>query len=641
VTYQKKVKNRLALENKLGDKPMASETLALHGGTLNLSDEAAGVGNALAGVLSAPFTGKLDPVGDYRLGRDVERERIADARQQLGYGGTAIEFISGAASAAPTAALSALTGKAAAVAAGKAGATGGALAGFGSGEGATQSVTGAVVGGAAGGVLGRYAPAVVERVLPRRLRAPQGMAPEVADAAKAEGVDLIRPMVDPASRSNYGALESNVYSQPIIRGAAARVRGQVEDRVSQLAPGGAALEPNAAGDVIQGAGNRFITRSRNIKNRLYDRADSLGGSTAVQTKEAQGQIDQELSQLGEAPETNAAEIGFMEKLKSDLSQPQTVGSIRRIRTSLRGQINQANLTATTAEARAMRVLDAAKNDIQRDAPPAAASAYARADAFNRERQTHIDTVLRDFLGKRDQPLDSEKAFARLKSLASPGGGGRRLSAIMRNLEPDERQDIAATIAQSLGRRAPDEPFSTALFVSQTSKLSPAARRTIFGPDGAQSIENLRLLSRKLEEAEKDINRSRSATVLERQGIRTAARAFISGLAGIGGTAATGSVTGGIAGMAVAGGAMGVSASRRVLSARAMVNPRVSRWLAESADASTPAQAKEAARKLSVIIAREPAISHELRPIYDFLENRLAQPLAADPKQSGGADEQQQ
>jgi hypothetical protein len=83
-----------------------------------------------------------------------------------------------------------------------------------------------------------------------------------------------------------------------------------------------------------------------------------------------------------------------------------------------------------------------------------------------------------------------------------------------------------------------------------------------------------------------------------------------------------------------------SASRRVLSARAMVNPRVSRWLAESADASTPAQAKEAARKLSVIIAREPAISHELRPIYDMLENRLALPLAADPKQSGGSDNEQ-
>ena len=69
----------------------------------------------------------------------------------------------------------------------------------------------------------------------------------------------------------------------------------------------------------------------------------------------------------------------------------------------------------------------------------------------------------------------------------------------------------------------------------------------------------------------------------------------------------------------------------------MVNPRVSRWLAESADASTPAQAKEAIRKLGVIIAREPAIAHELRPIYDMLEHRLETPLTAAPEQSGGSN----
>jgi hypothetical protein len=636
--YAKRVRDRIAAEDKagLGDNP--TTTLAMQGGTLSLSDEAAGVGNAVAGVLAAPFTGKLDIGGDYRFGRDVERMRIADARQQLGYGGTAIELISGGGAGGPGRFIGALTPKAIALAAGKSGAAGGALAGFGSGEGTNESVIGAGGGAVAGGVLGRYAPAAIEKVLPRRFRAPQGMAPDVADAARAEGVDLIRPMVDPASRSDYGALESNVYSQPIIRGAAARVRGQIEDRVGQLAPGGAALETNAAGDIIQNSGNRFITRSRNIKNRLYDRAENLGGSNAVKTSEAQGQIDQELAQLKEAPDTNAAEIGFLEGLKSDLARPQTVGSIRRIRTSLRGQINQANLTATTAEARALRVLDAAKTDIQRDAPPAAAAAYSRADAFNRERQTHIDTVLRDFLGKRDQPLDSEKAFARLKSLASPGGGGRRLAAVMRNLEPDERQDIAATIAQSLGRDAPDAPFSTAKFVSQSAKLSPAARRTIFGQDGAQSIDNLRLLSRKLEEAEKDINRSRSATVLERQGIRSAARAFIAGIAGLGAQAASGSVGVGVAGLGVAGAAMGASAARRVLSARAMVNPRVSRWLAESVSATTPAQAKEATRKLGVIIAREPALAHELQPIYALLENKLEVPLTAAEKRGGGDDD---
>lgn len=645
VDYETKVRQAVAQEKALGIEQSPVETLRDQGAMLNLSDEASGVGNAVANALTSPFTSEsFDPITSYRVGRDAERMRIDNARRQLGYGGTAIELASGLASAGPGA-LSLVAPKEAAIAAGKAGAVGGALSGYGAGEGTEGSVTSAAGGALAGHVLGRYGPAAIGqagKLLPKRFRAPQGMAPDVAAAAEAEGVDLLRPMVDPGSVSDFGALESNVYSQPIIRGAQGRVSGQIEDRVGELAAG-QAMEPGAAGDVIQTAGNRFIQRSRNIKNRLYDRAESLGGGTAVKSTEALGQIDQEITQLAEAPDINAAEIGFLEKLKADLSRPQTVGSIRRIRTSLRGQINQANLTATSAEARAMRVMDAAKSDIQRDAPPAAASAYARADAFNRERAVYIDNVLKQFLGKRSQPLDSEKAFQRLKSFASPGGGGRKLAAMMRALEPDERQDIAATIAQSLGRRSADEPFSTALFVSQVRKLSPSSRRTIFGPDGAQSIDNLTLLSRKLEEAGKDINRSRSATVLERQGWRQAARSVIAALAGIGGTAATGSVTGGAAGLAVAGAAMGASATRRVLSARAMVNPRVSRWLAEAADVSTERQAKEATRKLGVIIAREPAIANELQPIYAAFQQRLSQPtalpLAAEPQADGEQNEQ--
>lgn len=646
VDYKTKVEQAVKQTRELGLDENPASLLVKQGAALNLGDEASGVGNALANAVTSPFTNEsFDPVTSYRVGRDAERMRIDNARQQLGYGGTALELAGSLASMGP-AGLEMVAPADAARVAGKAGAAGGALSGFGAGEGGQNSTVGAVTGALGGYALGRFGPVAAEKLgalAPRRIRPPRGMAPDVAAASQAEGVDLIRPMVDPHSVSDFGALESNVYSQPIIRGAQGRVAGQIEDRVTGLASG-TPLETGAAGDILQTAGNRFIQRSRGIKNRLYDRAESLGGDAPIQSKEALTQIDQEIAQLSEAPDTNASEIKFMESLKADLSRPQTVGSIRRIRTSLRGQINQANLTATSAEARALRVMDAARTDIQREAPPAASAAYSRADAFNRERQTHIDTVIRQFLGKRDAPLDSEKAFARLKSLASPGGGGRNLAAMMRNLEPDERQDIAATIAHSLGRRGEDEPFSTALFISQARKLSPSARRTIFGPDGAQSIENLTLLSRKLEEAGKDINRSRSATVLERQGLRQAARSIIGQISGIGAGAASGAavggVRGGIAGAAVAGAAMFGSATRRVLSARAMVNPRVSRWLAEAADVSTHRQAKETTRKLGVIIAREPALAQELQPLYQSLQQRLTMPLAADSGSERNQDEQQ-
>ncbi len=302
--------------------------------------------------------------------------------------------------------------------------------------------------------------------------------------------------------------------------------------------------------------------------------------------------------------------------------------MRSIRTSIRGSINEAGLTATQAEARVGRILNAAHTDLATSLPEGAATAFQRADTFYRERMVHVDDVLKKFLGPRDAQVSGEQAFARLKSIASPGGDGRRLAALMRDMEPSERQDVAATIAQSLGRRSADEPFSTALFLTQTRKLSPSARKTIFGPDGAQSIDNLRLLSRKLEEAGKDINHSRSATVLERQGWRNAARTFIAAIAGVGGQAASGSIAGGVAGVGVAATAMGASAARRVLSARAMVNPKVSLWLAQAADISTPAAAQTHIRRLGAIAAREPAIAGEITQLQQSLSRAMSAPAVA-------------
>jgi hypothetical protein len=148
----------------LGDDP--ATTLAMQGGTLNLSDEAAGVGNALAGIVSAPFTGKLDPAAITASGAMKSGCGLPMLASSSAMAERRSSFVSGAASAAPTAALSCLAPKAAAVAAGKGRSGRRCSAGFGSGEGASGSVGGAAIGAAAGGALGRYAPAAVERVLP-------------------------------------------------------------------------------------------------------------------------------------------------------------------------------------------------------------------------------------------------------------------------------------------------------------------------------------------------------------------------------------------------------------------------------------------------------------------------------------------
>lgn len=634
-TYRDKLAQRLKQEDALGVGDGAATTLVTQGGTANLSDEAAGVGNAAANILTSPLTGKFDPVSAYKFGRDAERLRIENARKQLGYGGGALEFAAGLATAAPSAALATVTPKVAA----RAAAGAGALAGFGAGEGVEQSATGAGIGALTGYGVARASPYVASKVA-NRFSGGGGMAPELAAAAEAEGVDLYKPMVDPTTRAKFGALESDPSAQPTIRAAVENTRGQIEDRAAALGGGGQRLEPEVAGERLQVAGNRYINRSRGIANRLYQRASNLSGGAAVTPTNAVARVDAELAELQASPNTNAAEISFMQGLREDLTRaPMSVDTIRNLRTSLRGQIGTQNLTMTQAEARASRVMDAAAQDIEAAVPPEAARAYRRADGFYRERQSVVDDLKKAILGRRNDQLDPQQAFKNLKSLTSPGANGRRLSAVMRTLEPDERQDIAATVAHTLGRTGTNEPFSAATFLSQTKGLSQSTLRTVFGPDGAQSVSNLRELSRALRDAGGDINRSRSTTVANRaSALKNAARTFVMSLTGLGGYEAAG-IGGALTGAGVASAAMGANAGLKVLSARAMVNPRVSAWLARAANVSTRAQAENAVRQLGTIIGREPALATELQPIYASLQQRLASPLAAQPQAEGQQNEQ--
>jgi hypothetical protein len=632
VSRDQQIRQRIEDENKAGLGTDSLTTDLVHSATLGLSDEAAGVGEAAANVLTSPFTGKFHPIESYRFGRDVERQRIEDAQSALGGAAAPVEFVGGMASAAPTSALAAVRSVPELVRQGaRGGAAAGALAGFGQGEGLEQSTSGAVVGAGGGAAVGALAPYAVNKVTARF--APQGLAPDLARASEAEGVDLLRPMVDPASRGKFGSLESSPGSQNVIREGVDRVRGQIEDRVAALGGGGTALETDAAGERVQNAARQFIQRSRGVANRLYNRARSLAGDTRFVPQNALDAVESQVAQLRSNPQTNAGEINFLEGLHSDLATPggKTIEELRQLRASLRGRISEQNLTHTQAESRAIGVLDAAQQDAAANLPRGAADAYRRADTFYRERMVHVDDILDRFLGGNVQAgqarLSGEQAFQRLKNMASPGGDARRLAGLMRDLEPSERQDISATIASTLGRRAPDQPFSSDLFLSQTSKLSPSARRVLFGQDGAQSIENLRTLSQALKEGIGDVNRSRTANSV----IRQMAKNFIGSITGLGtvGFAAGGThgaATGAIAGAGIQAAGIG----RNVLSARAMVNPRVSAWLAQAANVATPSQAQNAVRGLTLVISREPALAQELTPVRDFLDQRVTQLLAAEP-----------
>lgn len=133
------------------------QTLANQAVTFNFSDE-------LAGLVNAAFHPLTE--GAYTQGRDVERERIRQARERLGWAGTAAEVgagiaTGGSAVAGGRALLS--TGQAALNAA-KLGLGAGALAGVGSGEDTADSLVKGGIGGLIGAGLGAALPPVAQLI---------------------------------------------------------------------------------------------------------------------------------------------------------------------------------------------------------------------------------------------------------------------------------------------------------------------------------------------------------------------------------------------------------------------------------------------------------------------------------------------
>lgn len=152
-----------------------ADELLQQGATLNLGDEASGVGGALYNMASAPFVeGRdFDPIGAYQTTRDAQRLRLEGARERTGALGTAAEVLGGFASARPTLGpiglgpggrtvwegapnAPTLGGRMAQGA--RVGAPIGALAGFGSGEGPQDSILQGALGGFGGASLGAGLP---------------------------------------------------------------------------------------------------------------------------------------------------------------------------------------------------------------------------------------------------------------------------------------------------------------------------------------------------------------------------------------------------------------------------------------------------------------------------------------------------
>lgn len=464
-------------------------TLAKSGITGGLLDEVHGIG----GAASALLTGK-DPTQAYYNNRNAEREVIDRARQaHPTVGGTAelLGSFAGAGvgnlnAAVPTVAQAARTGAGL-----------GALQGYATGNGVEDSLADATVGAVTGGALGagmqKAAPYVAEKVGQAAERiAPPGsrirqlieskrasLAPnidrEVIAAGERQGIPIRQPDARPAVRNDMAVAETSQYGGPMIREARAADQVRMEQRVGEVGGrGDPSLDPYALGSKIQGAGQSYIAKTKAEADRLYKTARENSGGQSVSPTDALAAIDQNIAELQAAGgKTNRGQIAYLEDLRADMATPGglTIEAMQSLRTNMRGQLSERGLTGTDADRRVKQVIDAANVDLTRDLPPEASTALRAADQFYRKRQEFIDSTLKQFLGSRGEPIAAETAASRLASMIKGKGNFDRFSRMWSEIPPEDRADIAATVAHSLGRKANGE-FSPATLLTSLDPVKP-------------------------------------------------------------------------------------------------------------------------------------------------------------------------
>jgi hypothetical protein len=462
---------------------------------------------------------------------------------------------------------------------------------YGTGADNQNRLRGGAVGGAFGGVLGATIQkvgvpagnALADRVAQRRAGAVIPNAPEVAAAGQAEGVTVNRAMIDPRLENRVTGVDASLAGGPKLRRGMNEIEGQIEGRVNALGRDGNVMDTAAAGQTYQAAGERFIKESGKAAGAKYTRAERLAGDAKVTPEQSLQAVDDAIVRLSETPGTNSAEIAFLNTLKSDLSKDLSVGGLRRMRTSLRKKISNGGLVFGEDEARVLGVMDAAATDIrlglQAQGKSKAAKAFDIADKEYRGRMEFINGSLQKIIGKRGSNLSSEQVANNLSGMAR-GRDTEGVKAFLAKLNPDEHADVAATFAESLGRNNRGE-FSVAHFLTQTSerKFPNRALATIFGNDGAQSIQNLRVLGKEVDRVNRMRNTSNTARAADYRSV------LINTLLGLGSGVGTGSITTGLATTATAG---GLKAGRDMLSARMLLNPKITRWVQTAPRTTNPA-----------------------------------------------------
>lgn len=348
----------------------------------------------------------------------------------------------------------------------------------------------------------------------------------VVAAGERQAVPIRRPDYDLAARPKRAQLEKSDKGGPIVRSADQADMQAMETAVNRVGgQGRPAANSYELGDRVQTALIRHKDETKKSANTHYTRAEKLSGNQVIAPEGTLAQLTDAIDTLkAEGANTNAAEIKVLEGLRSDLSTPggKPISSLRAIRTNIRTRIRESNLSFTPAETRVMDIVGGISGDIEKglSGNPRALQQYKAGDKIWRERAQFRSEITSKLMGPDGKRSPIETARALEGFVKSNPGALKRVRDIM---EPDEADDLAASVAANLGRNRKGE-FSPAALLdhldSRNGRVSPQAVRELFGNDGVEALGDLKILARAKIDAKADTAPSGAAIQSAKRGLRS-------------------------------------------------------------------------------------------------------------------------
>jgi hypothetical protein len=181
---------------------------------------------------------------------------------------------------------------------------------------------------------------------------------------------------------------------------------------------------------------------------------------------------------------------------------------------------------------------------------------------------------------------------------------------MAQATPEERANVGATVLDSLGS-------TTAEIAKNIEKIPARARVILFGQDGAKSLQNIQQLA--TEHARVMRSLGGSPTALAGDARSWIMRLVFSGGSAVADLAAGGGGLGSVAtGLATGGALTGAKMGHDLLSARALMSPKITGWLRSAPRSADPAAINAWYDRLKAIAVREPALAPEVQRIQDAI-----------------------